>query len=144
MWVFSGRRGVHCWVADEKARKLTNAGRSAVAEYLSLIVGDKLDMFGNRANSIKKTLPVHPMVETAYRVAMDCGEIDDMASDWNLIEFLRLDSPAMRWQLLKRRFDDKYRKQMKRAHQVVPEERGIHHCLIDAGNLTAKGRSMCH
>ncbi|PIO63403.1 hypothetical protein TELCIR_14997 [Teladorsagia circumcincta] len=75
------------------------------------------------------------MVETAYRVAMDCGEIDDMASDWDLIEFLRLDSPAMRWQLLKRRFDDKYRKQMKKAHQVVPEDSSV--ALRE--NRTARG-----
>ncbi|KAK6015365.1 DNA primase small subunit, partial [Ostertagia ostertagi] len=84
MWVFSGRRGVHCWVGDEKARKLTNAGRSAVAEYLSLIVGDKLDMYGSRTTLAKKSLPLHPMVETAYRVAMDCGEIDDMVVEQGL------------------------------------------------------------
>ncbi|XGW07715.1 hypothetical protein V3C99_010682 [Haemonchus contortus] len=142
--LLEGRRGVHCWVADEKARKLTNAGRSAVAEYLSLIVGDKLDLYGNRTSAAKKSLPVHPMVETAYRVAMDCGEMDEMVLEQGWLEldsalavlkycedpelqatlrsqFEEVDSAEMRWQLLKRRFDDNYRKEMKRTNQLIPE-----------------------
>lgn len=37
MWVYSGRRGVHCWVSDERARKLSNEGRKAVINFLNVV-----------------------------------------------------------------------------------------------------------
>ena len=59
MWVYSGRRGVHCWVADRRARLLTNDGRSAVAEYLSCYTG-------GTGRQVDLTYPLHPRMRKAY------------------------------------------------------------------------------
>lgn len=37
MWVYSGRRGVHCWVSDERARRLNNESRKAIVGFLEVI-----------------------------------------------------------------------------------------------------------
>lgn len=37
LWVFSGRRGVHCWVCDPRARKLSLEARRSIVEFLSIV-----------------------------------------------------------------------------------------------------------
>ncbi len=41
LWVFSGRRGVHCWICDPSARRLSNEARTAFIEYLSIYMGSE-------------------------------------------------------------------------------------------------------
>ncbi|XP_007566394.1 DNA primase small subunit [Poecilia formosa] len=63
LWVYSGRRGVHCWVCDEAARKLSAAARSAVAEYLSLIKGGE-----ETVKKVVLTDPIHPFIRESLTV----------------------------------------------------------------------------
>ncbi|KAF0989725.1 hypothetical protein HZS_6416 [Henneguya salminicola] len=54
MWVYSGRRGIHCWVCDARARKLSPGGRQAIVDYLSVIKGGE-----NRAKKVHLFFPLH-------------------------------------------------------------------------------------
>lgn len=58
MWIFSGRRGIHCWISDDIARKLSNDGRSAVANFIKYSIG-------NTKTGIVLGLrePIHPSIE---------------------------------------------------------------------------------
>lgn len=63
LFVFSGRRGVHCWVSDEAARSLPNDARSALAEYLHLVNGKKKVEF-----ITGKGKELHPSIRRAVRI----------------------------------------------------------------------------
>jgi len=36
IWIFSGRRGIHCWVSDTRARNLSSLARKAIVSFLEL------------------------------------------------------------------------------------------------------------
>jgi len=66
LWVFSGRRGVHCWVCDESARQLTDQERTAIVNYLTLITGNS-----NTSNRVGLSTPMHPAIERALPMLED-------------------------------------------------------------------------
>ncbi|KAG7700114.1 hypothetical protein KL930_000801 [Ogataea haglerorum] len=66
IWVFSGRRGVHCWVSDYRARILDESRRRAIVEYL-----DVLSVKSKKTLNLKK--PYHPHVERAGSGADSAG-----------------------------------------------------------------------
>lgn len=37
LWVYSGRRGIHLWISDMEAMKLTDAQRKAVVGWLGVV-----------------------------------------------------------------------------------------------------------
>ncbi|KAF0719480.1 Aste57867_1016 [Aphanomyces stellatus] len=63
MWVYSGRRGIHCWVSDTISRMLTNDARSAVVQYFTLVEGNE-----NTKRKVALKDPLHPSLERAYSI----------------------------------------------------------------------------
>ncbi|KAI3687447.1 hypothetical protein L1987_81143 [Smallanthus sonchifolius] len=70
LWVYSGRRGVHCWVCDTKARRLNNEQRSAIADYFRVYKGNS-----NSKSKVSLMGPaLHPFLVRSYNVLSDYFE----------------------------------------------------------------------
>ncbi|XP_057653931.1 DNA primase small subunit [Diorhabda carinulata] len=91
LWVFSGRRGIHCWVSDNEARKMDETVRATIGDYLQVIKGG--------ANCFKKVqLPgdkIHPSLKRALNVINDYSstmveEQDILGTDERLNNFLQI------------------------------------------------------
>lgn len=61
LWVFSGRRGVHAWVCDARARALDDAQREHLVEYLSVTAR-------REKGRVAVPRPLHPSVQRALQL----------------------------------------------------------------------------
>ncbi|CAA7388552.1 unnamed protein product [Spirodela intermedia] len=81
LWVFSGRRGVHCWVCDGRARRLSDEQRSAVADYFRVYKGHE--------NGLKKVSFVgpalHPFLVRSYNDVLKSFFEEDMLPSQSLL-----------------------------------------------------------
>ncbi|KAK3825983.1 MAG: hypothetical protein J3Q66DRAFT_380297 [Benniella sp.] len=66
LWVYSGRRGVHCWVGDERARVMTNDQRKAIVSYLEVVKGG-----AQQARRVKLQHTLHPSLSRAYDILQE-------------------------------------------------------------------------
>ncbi|KAG8629577.1 hypothetical protein KVT40_003442 [Elsinoe batatas] len=63
LWVYSGRRGVHCWVSDRRARTMEDSTRKAVAGYLEVLRGS-----GQGKSRVNARRPLHPHIERSLKL----------------------------------------------------------------------------
>uniref|UniRef100_A0A6A7G5L6 DNA primase n=1 Tax=Hirondellea gigas TaxID=1518452 RepID=A0A6A7G5L6_9CRUS len=64
LFVFSGRRGIHCWVGDRRARALKDDARFAIGQYLSIHMGTE---HGNAKLNVRQ-----PMHHSLVRASSIC------------------------------------------------------------------------
>ncbi|XP_037370928.1 DNA primase small subunit isoform X2 [Talpa occidentalis] len=118
LWVYSGRRGVHCWVCDDSVRKLSSAVRSGIVEYLSLIKGGQ-----DVKKKVHLSEKMHPFVRKSIDIikkyfekyALVDQDILENKASWDKIlalvpetvheelqqEFQKHHSSLQRWECLK-------------------------------------------
>ncbi|KAG9327666.1 hypothetical protein KVV02_006370 [Mortierella alpina] len=61
LWVYSGRRGIHCWIADERARLLNNEQRKSIVSYLEVVKGG-----AQQGKKVKLPNVMHPSLSRSY------------------------------------------------------------------------------
>lgn len=61
LWVYSGRRGIHCWISDDEALQLTDDQRKAIMGWIDVIKGGR-DM-AKKVNVRVPNRPLHPSLQ---------------------------------------------------------------------------------
>ncbi|VDD89972.1 unnamed protein product [Enterobius vermicularis] len=89
LWVFSGRRGIHCWVADQAARKLCSGTRSFVARYLSLVV----EFQGSSKTVVMKGKKgyIHPLRRKSYEIIIESEHLERLVFEQGWMEDDKID-----------------------------------------------------
>lgn len=68
LWVYSGRRGVHCWVADPRARRLDNNARCAIGKYFDVLNGQSAAAGEPAVKKVDLRTPIHPSLRRALEI----------------------------------------------------------------------------
>jgi DNA primase small subunit len=71
LWVYSGRRGIHCWVCDERIAKFDNEQRSKFVDYFTVFQGND-----HSAVKVNQEAVNHPAVRRAYDILKPIFEND--------------------------------------------------------------------
>lgn len=91
LWVYSGRRGVHCWVGDEVARRLNSQARSAIAEYLTVVKGGE-----SVTKKVNLSYNMHPSLKRAAKIVQKnfedyaCNKQDFVGDEAKLAKFISI------------------------------------------------------
>ena len=80
LFVFSGRRGLHCWVCDERARRMTDDQRAAVANYFTVYKGQEKGLA-----KLTTGLEEHPAISRAHAMLQEVF-VDYVLKEQNLLE----------------------------------------------------------
>ncbi|CAF1171095.1 unnamed protein product [Didymodactylos carnosus] len=92
LWIYSGRRGVHCWVCDPQARELQPSGRSAIVEYLTLVTGGE-----NTSKRVSFSQPLHSSIQRAKQFIQEMFIRYACVDQAFLDLLLKFDTSPQRW-----------------------------------------------
>ncbi len=91
LWVYSGRRGIHCWISDQAALDLNDDQRKSLVTFLEVIKGSKEQAKKVNVRGSKDEGSLHPALKSVAMTGADPALSDSAlkrSADWRL---------GMRW-----------------------------------------------
>ena len=63
LWVYSGRRGIHCWISDQAVLDLSDDQRKSLVTFLEVIKGSKDQAKKVNVRGGKDEAALHPTLK---------------------------------------------------------------------------------